>query len=91
MSYQSIADTAHDPAFVDRVTAAGVQQALVFVDDARPEFKVYADAVIASEMNARQLVWPSAARPAITVDSSDEDLNAAVQSVWPLVGASYVP
>jgi hypothetical protein len=91
MSYADTAATAIDEAFIARVMACGVQQALTFVNDARPEFKNYAQAVIASENNARQLVWPVCGQPAITAVSADPDLLAAVQAVWPLVGASYVP
>ena len=90
-SYEEQAATAHDPGFVDRITAAGVRQALTFINHTNPEFNLYAKAVIASEANARQLVWPVAAEPDMTTDSTDPEILAAVQAVWPLVGASYVP
>ena len=91
MSYADQAATAADPGFIDRVAACGVEQAEIFVNDARPEFHVLARQVIGSAYTARALVPLVAARPGITADSGDPDLLAAVQNVWPVYGATIVP
>lgn len=91
MSYQSQAETAADPRFRARVLACATEQAVIFVNDDRPEFNRFARAVIAGQGSAHGLVPMVASQPGISPDSSDPELLAAVQAMWPVHGATYVP
>jgi len=90
MTYADQAATTQDPAFNDRVIACTVEQALVFVDDQRPEFKLLAQQVISSAGYGRQLVPLVAGKPGMSPESDDGAILAAVQAVWPVYGATLV-
>jgi hypothetical protein len=91
MTYAEQAATAADEEFRSRVRACSTEQALVFINDDRPEFSLLAEQVIRSPGNADPLVPLVAGKPAITPESEDPDILAAVQSVWPVYGATLVP
>lgn len=90
-SYEEIAALAVDQTFVARVMGCGTQEALKFIADDRPEIKFYASAVIQSPGAAQQMVWPVAGSPGITAASDDAALLSAVDALWGVVGAAYVP
>jgi len=91
MSYAEQAATAADEEFRARVRACSTEQALIFIDDARPEFNLLAEQVIRSPAFADPLVPLVAGKPGLTTASGDPDILAAVQSVWPVYGATLVP
>jgi hypothetical protein len=88
MSYADTAALVQDSAFIGRVGAASTEQALIFVNDARPEFKAPATLIIQSSANSFPLVSLVAGQPAITAESTDADILAALQAVWPKYGAA---
>jgi hypothetical protein len=92
MSYQSQGDLATNTVFQDRVTMCVAEQAQIFVDDDRPEYKQLANQAIgALTATATQFIPLVATGPGMTVDSTDGDILAAVQNLWPTVGARYIP
>lgn len=92
MAYADAADLLHQMSYMERCYACVRVQALVFVNDARPEYKTLANAVIAAPTSdsAYTVVVMTTAQPGMSVDSTDGDLDAAVQYVWPLVGAALI-
>jgi hypothetical protein len=96
MSYASMGALADDPGFLTRVTSCASEQALIFKDDARPEFANLATAIIQTPGNARGLfelvcVSPSFREVTDSASVPDADILAAVQSVWPVYGAAVYP
>lgn len=68
------------------------EQAKVFTNDARPEFKYLADQAIGNVDSVTEQMLPLVAtQPGITSDSTDGEIMAAVQFLWPIVGARLVP
>jgi hypothetical protein len=90
MTYADQADTAADDGFRARVQACATEQALTFINDARPEFNVLAELVIHSPGTGAALVPLVAGKPGIVITSPDPDVLAAVQAVWPVYGATLV-
>ena len=92
MSYADQAALLQDQDYVLRGYACVRTQALVFVNDARPEFTIVANAVLTDPTAgiAYKVVAMSTAQPAMSHDSTDGDLDAAVQYVWPLVGSALL-
>jgi hypothetical protein len=88
MSYTDTAALTSNYEFQQRVTAASTEQALIFVNDARPEFVAPATAVILSASNAQPFVNLVAGQPGITEAATDGDILAALQAVWPKYGAA---
>ena len=76
--------------FQSRVTAAATEQAMIFVNDDRPEFKGPAERIILAAGNASPLFPLVANQPGMSVESTDGDILAAVQAVWPVYGAALV-
>jgi hypothetical protein len=77
--------------FKGRVSMCVAEQAKVFVNDARPEFKDLASKAIADNRLVTDQFLPLVAtQPNMTTESTDGDLLAAVQALWPVVGASHV-
>lgn len=78
--------------YTERVYACLRSQALVFVNDDRPEFTSVANAVMLSPNGdiAYNVVAMTTAQPDMSAESTDDDITAAVQYVWPLVGAALV-
>lgn len=92
MSYQSQHDVATDVVFQHRVIMCVAEQSEIYANDGRLEYSRLAHQAIATlESVAEQFVPMVAVRPAITASSPDSDLLAAVQYLWPLFGAQYVP
>lgn len=92
MSYESQNALSMDPVFRGRVRMCIAEQAEVFVNDDRPQYKQLAyQALAALEPTTDQFVPYVAARPAMSSVSTDEDILAAVQYVWPTIGARYMP
>lgn len=79
-----------DPEFAGRVNACGVEQAQVFINDGRPEYVALAREILTNGAVAT-LVVNVAARPDMDADIDDPGILAAVQYVWPLIGATLVP
>jgi|SRR3954469_11638522 hypothetical protein len=90
MTYLDTFDLTQNREYQARITAAASEQALIFVDDARPEFVAPAHAIILSAGAASAFFSLVAAQPAITAESTDGDLLAALQAVWPKYGAALV-
>lgn len=78
--------------YTERAYASVRTQALVFVNDARPEFTSVANAVMLNPIGgvSYNVVAMTTAQPAMSAESTDLDIDAAVQYVWPLVGAAMV-
>jgi len=90
MTYQDTASLVKDADFIGRVTAAASEQALIFIDDARPEFIIVAETVILFPGNAAPLTNLVAGQPGITAAATDADILAALQAVWPKYGNSLI-
>lgn len=92
MTYQSQNDLATNMAFRSRVRMCVAEQAEIFVADGRPEYKQLAyQAIAALDSTTDQFVPLVSVRPAMSVDSTDVDIMSAVQYVWPIIGARYIP
>lgn len=92
MTYESQNELSKDPGFRGRVRMCVAEQAEVFVNDGRPEYQQLAyQAISALDPTTDQFVPLVSTRPAMSVTSADLDILSAVQYVWPLVGARYVP
>jgi hypothetical protein len=79
-----------DFGFQSRITAAATEQALIFVNDDRPEFTEPASRIILSSGHAAPFFSLVAAQPGMTTDSTDGDILAALQAVWPQYGAALL-
>ena len=90
MTYAETAELVANYGFQTRVLAASTEQALIFVNDARPEFRVPAEAIIVSVSAALPFVNLVAGQPAMSEASTDGDILAALQAVWPQYGAALV-
>jgi len=91
MTYAEQAATVADEGFRSRVRACSTEQALTFVNDDRPEFHLLAEQVIHWNGAADPLISLVAGKPGISSASGDPDILAAVQSVWPVYGATLTP
>jgi hypothetical protein len=92
MSYHDQNELANNKDFRGRVRMCVAEQAEVFVNDGRPEFKQLAlQAIAALDPTTDQFLPLVSVRPAMSVSSTDGDIVAAVQYVWPLVGARFTP
>jgi hypothetical protein len=77
--------------FRGRISMCVAEQAKVFVNDGRPEFSELAHAAIADNAKVTAQFLPLVAtEPAMTDQSDDAQLLAAVQALWAVVGAGYV-
>lgn len=77
--------------FRGRVSMCCAEQAKVFVNDGRAEFKTLASAAIADNVAVTiQFVPLVATEPDMDAESTDAELLSAVQALWPIVGATYV-
>jgi len=90
MTYQDTFDLTNDQTFQGRVSAASTEQALIFVNDSRPEFTAPAQLIILNSGNARPLFSLVAGQPGMTTESTDGDILAALQAVWPKYGAAIL-
>jgi hypothetical protein len=86
MTYLDTFTLSNDLEFQGRVTAASTEQALIFVNDARPEYSTPAHRIILAAGNASPFFSLVAGQPAMTAASSDGDILAALQFVWPQYG-----
>lgn len=92
MSYEDQNDVATNKDFRSRVRMCIAEQAEIFVNDSRPEYKQLAlQAITALDPTTDQFVPLVAVRPGMTTESTDLDIMAAVQYVWPLIGSRYTP
>jgi hypothetical protein len=81
-----------DQYFKGRVAMCVAEQAKVFISDGRPEYNLLANQAIGNHMVVTEQMMPLVAtQPGITSDSTDADIVAAVQFLWPTVGARLVP
>jgi hypothetical protein len=90
MTYLDTANLVRDPEFQGRIMAAASEQALIFVADSRPEFSEPAQRVILSSGNAVPFISLVAGMPGISAASTDQDILAALQNVWPIYGAALI-
>lgn len=90
MSYLDTYNLGLNFEFQARITAASTEQALIFINDARPEFQEPARQIILSPGNAAPFFSLVAGQPAMTEDSTDGDILAALQAVWPQYGAALL-
>lgn len=78
--------------FRGRVAMCVAEQAKNFVNDDRPEFKLLAQQAIGSNLAVTEQMLPLVAtQPGMASDASDGDILAAVQALWPVVGARLSP
>lgn len=91
MSYKSQAQLRTDQGFIARWTSCIVEQAMVFKDDARPEFVNLAQSVLRGDMIASQ-TWgrllaemPGFGEHEDQAEITDGDILSAVQFQWPVV------
>jgi hypothetical protein len=92
MSYDEQNDLATDKNFRGRVRMCISEQAQIFVNDDRAEYKQLAlQAITALDPTTDQFVPLVSTRPGMSVSSTDLDIMAAVQYVWPLIGSRYTP
>jgi hypothetical protein len=78
--------------FRGRVSMCVAEQAKSFVNDGRAEFYVLAQAAIDDNIAVTAQFLPLVAtQPDMTSESTDADLLAAVQALWAVVGATYIP
>lgn len=76
--------------FRGRVSMCVAEQAKVFINDGRSEFKALASDAIADNRAITEQFMPLVAtQPGIDGESTDGDLLAAVQALWPVVGAGH--
>jgi hypothetical protein len=84
--------TNFDQYFKARLSMCVSEQAKTFTNDTRPEFKILADQAIGGYMAVTEQFLPLVAtQGGITSEASDGDILAAVQYLWPTVGARLVP
>lgn len=92
MTYAQQDDLANDQEFRGRVRMCVAEQSEVFVTDDRPNYSQLAiQAVNSLETTTDMFVPLVAVRPGMSLQSTDLDILSAVQYVWPLVGARYIP
>jgi hypothetical protein len=92
MSYQEQNELSANKDFRGRVRMCVAEQAQIFVNDDRSEYKQLAlQAITALDPTTDQFVPLVSSRPAMTTESADGDIMAAVQYVWPLIGSRYTP
>lgn len=92
MSYEAQNELSNDPTFRGRVRMCIAEQAEGFVADDRPEYKNLAYQAIGNlDATTDQFVPLVSMAPAMSANSTDGDILAAVQYMWPLVGARYIP
>ena len=81
-----------DQYFKGRLAMCVTEQAKVYTNDTRPEFKLLADQAIGNHMTVTEQMLPLVAtQPGIASDATDGDILAAVQYLWPVCGARLVP
>jgi hypothetical protein len=86
--YSDVAALVEDGEWQRRMIACSVEQARVFTNDARPEFKLLADAIIADASEALGMRWLVASAPVVGDQADDPVLLDAVQNSWPIYGAT---
>lgn len=81
-----------DQYFKGRLAMCITEQAKIFTNDDRDEYKLLADQAIGSHMTVTEQMLPLVAtQPGMSSDASDAEILAAVQYLWPMVGARLVP
>ena len=90
MSYLDTFNLSGNFQFQSRVAAASTEQALIFVNDARPEFSEPAQRIILAQGNAAPFYSLVAGQPGMTAESEDLEILAALQAVWPQYGAALL-
>jgi hypothetical protein len=90
MTYLDTYNLSIDLVFQTRITAAATEQAMIFVNDSRPEFVEPARLVVLSAGNAVPFFPLVAGQPGMSSESTDGDILAALQAVWPVYGAALL-
>jgi hypothetical protein len=93
MSYLAQAALAtYDQTFKMRLSMCVVEQAKIYTDDERLEYSILADQTLANYLAVTERFVPLVAtQPGMTPDATDADILAAVQFLWPVLGAPLVP
>lgn len=91
MSYVDAFNLAmNDNEFRGRISACIAEQAKTFKDDTRPEFyKLALDALDHNAAVTADMAILVTTQPGIDANSTDGDILAAVQYVWPIAGHKY--
>lgn len=97
MAYKDIGGLAGDPGYLSRLSACCTEQAGIFINDARPEYKDLAEAVIENVLATTWFAWIVASQPGFgdayasggSESITDGQLLSAVQAVWPIVGTAH--
>jgi hypothetical protein len=91
MSYLDSYLLTMNSAFRGRVSACVAEQAKVFVNDERPEYVNLAHSAIAANDPITDQFMPLiSTQPDMSQDSDDGAILAAVQALWPTIGAGSV-
>jgi len=92
MSYSEANDLINNAEWAGRVQVCAREQALIFSDDGRPEYYGLAYAIISDpRTEPYDFCFLLASQPGISAESTDGDILAAVQAIWPKVGQAYAP
>lgn len=84
--------TQFDQYFKGRLGMCVAEQAKIFIDDERPEYNALASVALGNYLAVTEQFLPLVAtQPGMTSDSTDGDILAAVQLLWPTLGARLVP
>lgn len=102
MGYQQVNALTYDSLFQGRIAACCTEQANVFKDDGRLQFKAFAEDVLKGQaaglmtMYSMSAAAPGFADTAATADGKvdqsliqDADILAAVQAIWPTVAGLF--
>lgn len=80
-----------DAYFKGRLAMCVSEQSKIFISDDRPEYRLLAEQALGSHLSVTEQMLPLVAtQPGISSDSTDGDILAAVQFLWPTLGARLV-
>lgn len=92
MSYMAMSALTLDQYFKQRLNMCVAEQAKGYIDDPEPANNLLASQAIGNVMSVTEQMLPLVAtQPGMTSDSTDGDIMAAVQYLWPIVGGRLVP
>lgn len=90
MTYSDSDSLINDATWTGRVQVCVREQALIFSDDGRAEYRGLAFEVINDPQSEPfDFCYLLASQPGMSAESTDADILAAVQAIWPKVGAAY--
>jgi hypothetical protein len=84
--------TTYDPHFRGRLSMCVAEQAKGFRESEDDASRLLADQALGSYMSVTEQMLPLVTtQPGITTDSTDQEIMAAVQYLWPILGARLLP